>query len=137
MKKKDGWLKIPDDEVCHIWTDPDGKHATEVPPWFYADSGTPICDSNSKHDGEDKVYKHTEVSPRIAEAIAFQAKVEPVLHRIYDVLYFDSAKNSFNPDKEWDSAADFLEMVADQMILLYGRPKRGSLAYPILKQNKA
>lgn len=132
-KKKPVWLTIPDDEVVHIWADPAGKNEVEIEPTFYADSGTPVCDSNSKFDGEDMTYVRTEVSPRIAEALKFKATVEPVLQRIFDVLYFDGDKDCFDPDKEWDSAADFMDMMTEQLIALYGRPKARSKNYPDLK----
>lgn len=63
--------------------------------------------------------------------------MEPVLHRIYDVLYFDSDRDCFDPNKEWDSAPDFLEMVACQVLSLYGRPKQRSRKYPNLKVKKS
>lgn len=68
---------------------------------------------------------------------AYKAATEPVLQRIYDVLYFDPDRNCFDSDKEWDSAADFLEMVASQMLSLYGYPKRGSRKYPDIKVKKS
>jgi len=67
----------------------------------------------------------------------FKATVEPVLHRIYDVLYFDSDRNCFDPGKEWDSAPDFLDMVASNMLSLYGRPKPRSRKYPDIKVKKS
>ncbi len=68
------------------------------------------------------------------ELRAFRKKVEPVLHHIYDVFYFDSDQGCFDPDKEWDSACDFLEMVAGSFSALYPPPKHGSTAYPKLKK---
>jgi len=65
---------------------------------------------------------------------AFKLKVEPVLQSIYDVFYYDSDQGYFDPDKEWDSACDFLEMVADSFSALYPPPKRGTTNYPELKK---
>ena len=55
------WTRIPDDRVRHIWADPDGSNETTVPPTFYAESGTPICDDDSEFSGDDMVYVGTEV----------------------------------------------------------------------------
>lgn len=132
-KKTAVWLPVDDAEIRHIWTDPDGTNQIEVAPTSYADSGIPICQDDGEFDGDDKIYVRTEVGPRVAEAIKFRATVEPIMQRIFDVLYFDSDKNCFNPNKEWDSACDFIEMVADQMVLLYGKPKARSRKYPELK----
>lgn len=134
-KKTAVWLTVDDAEVRHIWAEPDGKREAKIAPTFYAESGVPICDDrdDTKHEGEDMIYVRTEVSPRIAEALQFKATVEPILQRIFDVLYFDSDKNCFDPNKEWDSACDFIEMVADQMTLLYGKPKARARKYPELK----
>lgn len=129
------WLPIDDAEIRHIWEDPDGKNQIDVAPSSYADMGTPICGDDSEHDGDDMVYVRTEVSPRVAEAIKFRATVEPVLQHIFDVLYFDSGENCFDPDKEWDSADDFLESIAGQIRLLYGDPKARSKKYPELKHD--
>jgi hypothetical protein len=63
----------------------------------------------------------------------FKAKVEPVLHHIYDVFYFDSDQDCFDPDKECDSACDFLEDVSSEIGDLYPPPKRGSKKYPPMK----
>ena len=57
-------------------------------------------------------------------------------HRVYDVLFFDDdqkPKAGFNPDKEWDSAADFIEMVADELTKILPRPELGSTDYPEIK----
>ena len=68
---------------------------------------------------------------------AYKAATEPVLQHIYDVLYFDSDKNCFDPSKEWDSAPDFLDIVASEMLSLYGRPKPRSRKYPDIKVKKS
>ncbi len=69
----------------------------------------------------------------LEELRRFKKKVEPVLHHIYDVFYFDSDQSCFDPDKEWDSACDFLEMVSDSFSALYPPPKHGTTKYPKLK----
>lgn len=132
-KNKPVWLKVDDDEVRHIWADPDGKHEVDIGPNFYAEAGVPICSDDSEHDGDDMVFVRTEISPRLAEALAFRATVEPILQHIFDVLYFDSDKNGFDPNKEWGSAADFLWMIDTQLLALYGKPKARSTEYPKLK----
>ena len=70
----------------------------------------------------------------LQELRRFKAAVEPVLHHIYDVLYFDSDKNSFDPQKEIDSACDFLDMVHVELLRLYPSPKLGDTEYPALKE---
>ena len=62
---------------------------------------------------------------------AWKARVEPVIHRIYDVLYWDGDLGAFDPDKQWDS--DFIEMIADEARDLYGTPADGTVDYPKIK----
>ncbi len=68
--------------------------------------------------------------------------MKAIVHRVYDVLYFetdledDNGKplpDSFNPNKEWDSAADFMEMVADLLDTVIPRPEPNTTDYPELK----
>jgi len=91
-------------------------------------------------DCRDKVPKGTcprcaqqAAETRATKAEAFKTKVEPVMQRIYDVLYWDDDKKCFSPVKEWDSANDFLEMVDNHITALYGEPVEGSTAYPELQ----
>ena len=64
------------------------------------------------------------------------------VHKCYDVLFFETDRedddgnelpDGFNPDKEWDSAADFIEMVADQLDVILPRPELGTTDYPEIK----
>lgn len=34
--------------------------------------------------------------------------------QVQSILYFDGDNDVLDPNKEWDDAADFLEMIADQ-----------------------
>ena len=124
-KTKNVWTKVPDNTVRHIWCWPDGTHEIDVDPSFYADSGTPVC-GEGEFEGDDMHYVRTEVCGDHKSA-------ETTLQRIFDILYFDSDRNCFNPDKEWDSAADFLDAVNTEMLALYGQPKDGSKKYPKMK----
>lgn len=87
----------------------------------------------SKRDQRNAAMSQAESVRLLDKYVAYKMAVEPTLHAIFDVLYFDSDKNCFDPDKEWDSAADFLDMVHQKMIDLYGRPKKGSTDYPKFK----
>ena len=71
----------------------------------------------------------------LEELRAFKKTVEPVLQHIYDVLYFDSDKNYFDPQKEIDSACDFLDMIHEEMLTLYPSPKARSRRYPPMRKS--
>ena len=57
-----GWERIDDIDVRHVWVPTDTCLAecetrpAVVPPDWYAENGTPICDC-----GDDMEYSHTEV----------------------------------------------------------------------------
>jgi len=58
----DGWVRVQDIDVRHIWTPSDRclrecemEPAIMSPDW-YSGNGTPICDC-----GDDMEYSHTEV----------------------------------------------------------------------------
>lgn len=58
IKIMENWKTIPDDKVCLVWKSGDcgcGKTA-EVPPTFFEENGTPLCDC-----GDDMVYVRTEI----------------------------------------------------------------------------
>jgi len=130
--KLDTWATVPDELVRHVWCWPDGTNQILVDPSAYAESGTPIC-GEGKFEGDDMHYVRTEISPMLRNT--FREKVEPIIQRIYDVLYFDSDTNCFDPNKEWDSAADFIEMVDAELRRLYPKPKKGTTEYPKLLIN--
>ena len=69
----------------------------------------------------------------LKELRAFKAIVEPTLNAIYDVLYFDDNEDRYDPDKEWDSAADVLETVADNITDVIPAPKRRTTERPAYK----
>jgi len=54
---------------------------------------------------------------RVAAAIKRLSTAE--LHRFVDtvaaVLYWDSDKSAWDPNKEWDSAADYLDMINEHI----------------------
>lgn len=52
--------------------------------------------------------------------------MQKALQTIFDILYWDSDAQAYDPDKEWDSAADFMEMVADQFTRHGLMPERQS-----------
>jgi hypothetical protein len=59
---REQWVAVPDDSVRHVWCKADddlcGEDTpdVEVPPYSYADAGTPICGC-----GADMAYVRTEV----------------------------------------------------------------------------
>jgi len=55
------WKTISDDKVRHVWANPDGTGEITVDPSFYAESGTPVCDSDTEFEGEDMIYVRTEI----------------------------------------------------------------------------
>ncbi len=60
----------------------------------------------------------------------YRIKTEQVLHVIYDLLYFDPETEEYDEDKEWDSAADYVEKIADEITSLMGKPKNGTTEWP-------
>lgn len=60
-KAKPTWTVIDDAKVRHIWANPDGSGEISIEPSWYADNGTPVCDSNSDFDGDDMIYVRTEI----------------------------------------------------------------------------
>jgi hypothetical protein len=64
----------------------------------------------------------------VANAVNFRAVAEPVLHAIYDRLYFNHETGGFDPNKEWDN--DTLEDIAEMVNVLYGKPVPRSTTYP-------
>lgn len=60
----------------------------------------------------------------------YRERTEATLHIIYDLLYFDAWKQKYDPDKEWDSACDLLDTIAGRMMLLMGKPKKGTKQWP-------
>ena len=69
----------------------------------------------------------------LKELRAYKDVVEPVLHRIYDELYFDTDAGHFDPDLEWESACGISEFVAGELIRLMGKPVLGSVEHPDVK----
>lgn len=65
MVKGPVWEKIQDDQIQHVWEKADDDDCEEcpgtvvVPPGWYEDNGTPICDC-----GQDMAYSHTEILKR-------------------------------------------------------------------------
>lgn len=57
MKTQNNWVTIPDNQVRHVWEDPETGAEVTIPPTFYSESGTPI-DENT---GDDLWYVRTEV----------------------------------------------------------------------------
>jgi hypothetical protein len=57
-------------------------------------------------ESADEIKKLKAKNKKMAYAIAY----------MYDTLYFDSEAGEFDPDKEWGSAADFIEMVHDLIV---------------------
>lgn len=55
------WTTVKDDDVRHIWANPDGTDEVAISPDWYADNGTPVCGFDSVFDGEDMVYIRTEI----------------------------------------------------------------------------
>ncbi len=60
----------------------------------------------------------------------YRKATEHVLHVIYDLLYFDPDFNRFDPDKEWNSASDYMEKIAFEMTSIMDKPKAGTKAWP-------
>lgn len=60
--RKDTWVTIPDSRVRLIFRDP-GNHRKEVaiPPTYFEENGTPICDDTSASAGDDMEYVRTEI----------------------------------------------------------------------------
>ena len=59
--KVEDWKTVPDENVRHIWANPDGSDETTISPDWYADNGTPVCGDDSDFDGDDMIYVRTEV----------------------------------------------------------------------------
>lgn len=133
MAKNKKWLPISDDDIRHIWTDPDGANPAIIAPGDFAQIGTPICGDDSKHEGDDMVYRRTEVSPHIPEAVKFREKAEPILQAIYAALYRDPDTGYFDPDREWDSACDLLELINDEVAKLFPPLKSRTRKCPTVK----
>lgn len=51
--------KIDDSKIIHVWKCPDCGAEAQVPPAFYAESGTPICQGDKDCDGNDMEYVET------------------------------------------------------------------------------
>jgi hypothetical protein len=119
-KPKDDWHEVRDADVRHIWSNPDGTGEIPISPTFYADSGTPVCDEDAGDDaGRDMVYVRTEIRHPAVN------KPELVLGRIYGLLYFDSSKNVFDPEKQCGNADDLLVEIADELRAVYAAPHAG------------
>ena len=54
------WIPINEDNVRHVWANPDGSGEITVSPDWYADNGTPVC-CDPDFDGEDMLYVRTEI----------------------------------------------------------------------------
>lgn len=60
----------------------------------------------------------------------YRTETEHVLHLFYDQLYFDPTTKCYDPNKEWDSAGEFMEFVARYMQRLMGKPPAGTKVWP-------
>jgi hypothetical protein len=60
----------------------------------------------------------------------YREQTEATLHVIYDLLYFDPGEDAYDSEKEWDSASDYLERIAEEMTQLMGKPKNGTKTWP-------
>jgi len=57
---KQKWTKIADNKIQMIWKCSECANQVSIPPTFYENNGTPICDGNGC-GGEDMVYVRTEI----------------------------------------------------------------------------
>ncbi len=55
------WVKVKDSEVRNVWECPDCNHRVYIEPWFYSESGEPMC-SNCDEEME---YIRTEVHKEV------------------------------------------------------------------------
>jgi hypothetical protein len=52
----ENWAVIDDTKLRHVWRCADCDCVTRVTPWWYEDTGTPVCEKC----GEDMKYLSTE-----------------------------------------------------------------------------
>jgi hypothetical protein len=58
--KKQRWRKIADNKVLLVWRHEDCGNTVKLPPTFFENNGTPICD-NEGCCGDDMQYIRTEI----------------------------------------------------------------------------
>lgn len=51
------WKEISDENIRHVWLDTDTNEEVFIYPYFYEESGTPVCHES----GNDMEYLRTEV----------------------------------------------------------------------------
>ena len=53
----ENWIAIDDTNIRHVWRCAECEDEVNIPPWYYQDSGTPIC----RDCDEDMQYLSTEM----------------------------------------------------------------------------
>lgn len=87
----DDWITISDDEVVAIWQDGSGMEH-RIPPWFYADAGTPIDEGT----GDDMEYVRTEIIDQ-GQPVNGPDEEEAAIRTLKQILH-DMPKPTKGPD---------------------------------------
>lgn len=80
----------------------------------------------------DIVNKMEADEKELKELREFKAKVTPALRHIYEIFFWDGDQGLFDPNKEWKSAPDFLDMIHDEIVAILPEPEKGTIDYPTL-----
>lgn len=59
-KPEPGWVRVPDEDVWHVWACEKCESLIHVEPTFYGEAGTPVCEEC----GDDMEYSHTLVKTK-------------------------------------------------------------------------
>jgi septal ring factor EnvC (AmiA/AmiB activator) len=83
--------------------------------------------ARDQRDGQRQMHRKLlkEISAQVKEKKKLQArlkKLETAINYIYDIIYFDSDEMMYDPDKEFDSAVDFMDTVHDLVVDIIPEP---------------
>lgn len=122
-KQLANWIAIPESDLRFIWSElDDSGEMTIAPPvripWSSrmqaAYAGMRYLRAEIKEDPEASANR----------------KARSIVSEIYDLLFYDTERDRYNPVKKWDGAADYLEEIARIITNHVPEPKNGSSNMP-------
>ena len=123
VKKLGNWVSVPDSDLRFIWSEIDGSGEMTIAP------SACLLQSSRLHAAyAGMVHVRTEIQEDSEAHINLKAR--SIVSEIYDLLFYDTESDRYNPTKEWDGAADYLEEIARIITAHIPEPKNGSSNMP-------
>lgn len=123
IKQIANWVAIPESDLRFIWSELDGSGEMTITP-----PARSPWSSRMQATYADMLYVRAEIKED-PEASA-NRKARSIVSEIYDLLFYDTERDRYNPLKKWDGVADYLEEIARIITKHVPEPKKGSSNMP-------